>query len=104
MRAHLQSLATWMQKLRSFFEALRLDDIAFCKLERLNRRKTVAYPYPCAVGRMTISFTSTSAGCSMANAIARAIAAGGIANLSRDAASWALTSGLRATYHRPPGA
>jgi hypothetical protein len=28
MRMHLQSLATWMQKLRSFFEALQLDDIA----------------------------------------------------------------------------
>jgi len=25
---HLQSLATWMQKLKSFFEALQLDDIA----------------------------------------------------------------------------
>ena len=39
MRAHLQSLATWMQKLRSFFETLRLDDIAFCKLERFNHSK-----------------------------------------------------------------
>jgi len=46
----------------------------------------------CAVGRITISFTSTSAGCSIANAIARAIASGDIANLSRDAASWAFTS------------
>ena len=32
--------------------------------------------YPCAVGRTIISFTSTSAGCSIANAIARAIASG----------------------------
>ena len=31
----------------------------------------MAGDYPCAVGRMTISFTSTSAGCSIANAIAR---------------------------------
>ena len=33
-----------MQKLRSFFEALRLDDIAFCKLERLNHQKKVRLP------------------------------------------------------------
>src|SRR5580693_3358480 len=39
--------------------------------------------YACAVGRMTISFTSTSAGCSIANAMPRAIASGGIAILSR---------------------
>jgi hypothetical protein len=32
--------------------------------------------YPCAVGRITISFTSISAGCSIANAMARAIAFG----------------------------
>src|SRR6266571_3760755 len=50
--------------------------------------------YAWAVGRITISFTSTSAGCSIANAIARAIASGAIANLSRDAASWAFTSGF----------
>ena len=36
--------------------------------------------YPCAVGRMIISFTSTSVDCSIANAMARAIASGGIAN------------------------
>jgi dienelactone hydrolase len=30
------------------------------------------------VGRITISFTSTSSGCSIANAIARAIASGGV--------------------------
>ncbi len=36
----------------------------------------------CAVGRMTISFTSTSAGCSIAKAMARGIATGGIAILS----------------------
>jgi len=47
-----------------------------------------------AVGRTMISFTSTSAGCSIANAIARAIASGGIANLSRDSASLAFTSGF----------
>jgi len=50
--------------------------------------------YTCAVGRIIISFTSTSAGCSIANTIARAIASGGIASLSRDAASWAFTSGF----------
>jgi len=44
MRTRLQSLATWMQKLRSFFEALRLDDIAFCELERLNHQKKVRLP------------------------------------------------------------
>ena len=38
---------------------------------------------PCAAGRTTISLTSTSAGCSIANAMARAIATGGTANLSR---------------------
>src|SRR5439155_688577 len=43
---------------------------------------------------MTISFTSMSAGCSIANATARAIASGGIANLSREVSSWAFTSGL----------
>jgi hypothetical protein len=40
---------------------------------------------PYAVGRTTISFTSTSAGCSTANAMARAIASGGIAMRSRAA-------------------
>ena len=45
MRTHLLSLATRTQGLRSFFEALRLDDIAFCKLERLKCQKTV--PYRC---------------------------------------------------------
>src|ERR1700704_4932660 len=43
---------------------------------------------------MTISFTSTSAGCSMANAIARATAAGGIAIFSIRSAIWALTPGF----------
>jgi hypothetical protein len=47
--------------------------------------------YFCAVGRTTISFTSTSDGCSIANAIARAIASAGIAKVSRDCSSWALT-------------
>ena len=47
--------------------------------------------YFCAVGRTTISFTSTSGGCSIANAIARAIASAGIAKVSRDCSSWALT-------------
>jgi hypothetical protein len=46
---------------------------------------------PCAVGRTIISPTSTSAGCSIANAIARAIAAGGIANFSMDAEICAFT-------------
>lgn len=50
------------------------------------------------MGRITISFTSTSADCSIANAIARAIASGGIANLSRDSASWAFTSGFFDTF------
>jgi hypothetical protein len=36
----------------------------------------------CAVGRMTISLTSTSAGCSIAKAIARPIASGEIATVS----------------------
>src|SRR5688500_14275275 len=44
--------------------------------------------------RTIISFTSTSAGCSIANAMARAIALGSSANLSRDSASWAFTSGF----------
>src|ERR1700733_3453874 len=48
----------------------------------------------CAVGRRVISFTSISAGCSIAKAIARAIASGGIANLSRDSASLDFTSGF----------
>ena len=39
----------------------------------------------CAAGRTTISFTSTSDGCSIANATARAIASGGIAIRSRAA-------------------
>jgi hypothetical protein len=46
------------------------------------------------VGRITISFTSTSGGCSIANAIARAIASGGIANFSLEAVSCAFTSGF----------
>src|SRR6266852_9872143 len=55
--------------------------------------------YPCGVtpaqlGRISISFTSISAGCSIAKAMAGAIPSGGIANLSRDSASWAFTSGL----------
>lgn len=50
--------------------------------------------HPCAVGRTTTSPTSTSAGCSIAKAIARAIASGGIATLSRKASSWLFTSGL----------
>jgi hypothetical protein len=49
--------------------------------------------HPCAVGRMTTSFTSTSAGCSMANAIVRAIVAGGIAIFSIRSPIWALTPG-----------
>jgi hypothetical protein len=52
------------------------------------------FGYVCAVGRMTISLTSTSAGCSMANAIARAIAAGGIAIFSIRSAIWAVTPGI----------
>ncbi|SRR5712691_10487428 len=40
--------------------------------------------YFCAVRRTTISFTSTSGGCSIANAIAGAIASGDIAKRSRD--------------------
>jgi len=44
MRTRLQSPATWMQKLRAFFEALRLDDIAFCELERLNHQEKVQVP------------------------------------------------------------
>ena len=35
MRTRLQSPATWMQKLRAFFEALRLDDIAFLRVGTL---------------------------------------------------------------------
>jgi hypothetical protein len=46
------------------------------------------------VGRTIISPTSTSAGCSIANAAARAIASGGMANLSRDSTSWVFTSGF----------
>jgi len=37
-RTHLQSLATWTQKLRSPFEVLRLDDIG-----RYSRRVTAIY-------------------------------------------------------------
>jgi hypothetical protein len=43
---------------------------------------------------MTISPTSTSAGCSIANAMARATAAGGIANVSRARVSCSLTRSL----------
>lgn len=53
-----------------------------------------SWSYAWAVGRTTISPTSTSAGCSMANAIARAIASGGSAIRSRAARSWLLTSEL----------
>src|SRR6266581_4501569 len=49
---------------------------------------------PCAVGRTIISPTSTLAGCSIANAMARAIAAAGIAKLSIEAVIWARTLGL----------
>ena len=52
-----------------------------------------SFRYACAVGRMTIWFTSTSAGCSMAKAIARAIAAGEIAIFSIRSTIWALTPG-----------
>jgi len=69
---------------------LRHDGISHRRATARGRRSRHA----CAVGRTTISFTSISAGCSIANAIARAIAAGGIANLSRAAASWAFTSGF----------
>jgi hypothetical protein len=50
--------------------------------------------YPCAVGRTTISPTSTSEGCSMANAIALATAAGGIAIFSIDARIYDRISGF----------
>ena len=43
--------------------------------------------------RTIISPTSTSAGCSIANAMARAIAFGGIANLSMDATVCAFACG-----------
>jgi len=49
---------------------------------------------------MTISFTSTSAGCSMANAIARAIAVAGIAIFSIRSAIWALTPGFVMEFAR----
>lgn len=48
--------------------------------------------HACAVDRMTISLTSTSAGCPIANAIAFATTSGAIANVSMEAASCALTS------------
>jgi hypothetical protein len=44
MRTRFLSLGIWIQKLRTFFEALRLDEIAFCKLERLNHQKQVRLP------------------------------------------------------------
>lgn len=43
--------------------------------------------YAWEVGRITISLTSNSAGCSIAYAMARAIVSGGNANLSRDSSS-----------------
>jgi len=46
------------------------------------------------VGRTIISLTSTSAGCSIANTMARAIASGGSANSSRAPSSCAFTSGF----------
>jgi hypothetical protein len=49
---------------------------------------------PWAVGRTTISPTSTLPGCSMANATARAIASGGIAIASRWAIRAAAVSAL----------
>src|ERR1700761_9239780 len=48
----------------------------------------------CAVGRTIISPTSTLAGCSIANAMARAIAAGGIPIFSDRSTIWALTAGF----------
>jgi hypothetical protein len=70
--------------------AVRIRKAHLAVLIRRVRKRS----YPCAVGQIIISFTSRSAGCSIANAMARAIASGGIANLSRDSASWAFTSGF----------
>jgi len=43
---------------------------------------------------LVIALATTSAGCSMANAIARAIAAGGIAIFSIRSTIWAFTAGF----------
>jgi len=47
MRTRFLSLGIWIQELRTFFEALRVDDIAFCKLERLNHQEQVRLPLRC---------------------------------------------------------
>jgi hypothetical protein len=63
---------------------------------------TTAGFYPCAVGRTTISLTSTPAGCSMAKAIARAMASGGMAILSLDASICAFTCTPRTKHYFCP--